>query len=286
MKHDVKHIKTITVVALVTWSILLGISHYFFSQFQTINYYNLILEFIISNVALYLLYSIQAFKHMSFYKTLGLGYYLLFVSYFVDAIDQIYIHSVFYTVFLEKLTLLVSFIMVYLGTKAWMLNYQKLALTDDLTQLPNRNSIKRYLQNLISQCKKTPKIFSLIIIDIDHFKNINDLHGHYFGDSILNQFAQLVQSSLKDNETLGRWGGEEFVLIKENINKVTACKQLEDLKQIIEKHSFKTDKNTAKLTASFGVSEYNCLDQNFKSLFIDADKALYNAKNSGRNRIR
>ncbi len=223
---------------------------------------------------------------MPFYKTLALGYYLLFVSYFVDSIDQIFIHSIGYTVVMEKITLIASFVFIFFGTKKWMENYQQIALTDDLTQLPNRKLIRQRINNLIKTCKNNPSIFSLVIIDIDFFKKINDQHGHYYGDKILRQFAKLISSSLNNNEMLGRWGGEEFVLIKKNTDKKTALIELESLRKAIAKRSFKIDNEFVKMTASFGVSEYKCTKQDFKGLFMEADKAMYNAKNSGRNRIR
>ena len=280
------HQKNIVVIAVMSWLILVGLSYTLFPQFKTINFYNLVLEFIISCVALYLLYSIQPFKKLSFYKTLALGYYLLFVSYFVDSIDQIFIHSIAYTVLMEKLTLIASFIFIFIGTKKWMLNYQQVALTDDLTQLPNRKLTKQIIYNQIKRCKRKPSVFSLVIIDIDFFKKINDDFGHYYGDKILSQFAHLINSSLNHNEIMGRWGGEEFVLIKKNTDKKTALKELEPIRQKVEKHLFFFVDQTIQLTASFGVSEYKCNQQDFKGLFMEADKAMYNAKNSGRNRIK
>ena len=187
---------------------------------------------------------------------------------------------------MEKLTLIASFIFIFIGTKKWMENYQQIALTDDLTQLPNRKLTKQIIYNQIKRCKRKPSVFSLVIIDIDYFKKINDDFGHYYGDKILSQFAHLINSSLKHNEIMGRWGGEEFVLIKKNTDKKTALKELEPIRQKIEKHLFKLDDKAIQLTASFGVSEYKCNQQDFKGLFMEADKAMYNAKNSGRNRIR
>ncbi len=286
MAKAINHKKNIAFLAGVTWLVLVAVSYYLFNRFDNINYYNLILEFIISCVALYLLYSIQPFKKMAFYKPLALGYYLLFVSYFVDSIDQIFIHSIGYTVVMEKITLIASFVFIYFGTKTWMQNYQEMALTDDLTQLPNRKLIRQIMNNLIKSCKKKPSVFSLVIIDIDFFKKINDIHGHYFGDKILGEFAHLINTSLSQNEIMGRWGGEEFVLIKKNTDKKTALVELEELRKKIEKHPFIIDNQTIQLTASFGVSEYKCNQQDFKGLFTEADKAMYNAKNSGRNRIR
>jgi len=273
-------------IVMVSWVVLLGMSFSFFSTFEKINYYNLTLEFIISCIALYLLYSIQPFKKLSFYNTLALGYYLFFLSYFVDAIDQIFIHSIGYTVLMEKLTLIASLIFIFIGTQKWMRNYQKIALTDDLTQLPNRKLIKQIIYSLIKACKKSPSVFSLVIIDIDFFKKLNDKHGHYYGDEVLSQFAHLINSSLKPNEIMGRWGGEEFVIIKKNTTKIIAIQELKALRESIASHTFNLDNETTKLTASFGVSEYKCTQQDFKGLFIEADKAMYSAKNSGRNRIR
>ena len=285
MAKQTRHKNCIVLTTLFSWVVFIGISFAFFSRFETINYYNFVLEFIISCIALVLLYSVQIYKNLAFYKTLAGGFYLLFVSYFVDSIDQIFHHSILYTVIMEKLTLITSFVLIYIGSKQWVKNYQKIALTDDLTQLPNRKLTKQLINKIIESSKNNSEVFSLIIIDIDFFKKINDKHGHLNGDCILKQFSKLINSSLETNETMGRWGGEEFILIKKNTDKKTTIKELDVLRKTIANHIFIIDSTEVQLTASFGVSEFKNDEDSFKSLFVAADKAMYNAKNSGRNRI-
>jgi len=124
-------------------------------------------------------------------------------------------------------------------------------------------------------------IFSIIIMDIDFFKKVNDKYGHKVGDNVLVKIAEILKKNTRNLDVLGRWGGEEFLIIctETDINKAIVIAQKIRLK--IEKHNFSI---AGHLTCSFGVSQYNKNDKN-ESTFRRADKALYKAKNSGRNKV-
>jgi diguanylate cyclase (GGDEF)-like protein len=122
--------------------------------------------------------------------------------------------------------------------------------------------------------------FGLVMIDIDHFKNINDQHGHQTGDIVLQQFAKLLTEHSRSNDVVGRWGGEEFMIIYLNTNLEGAYQHAEKLRKIIENSEFEGIKT---ITASFGVAQSKhgvALDE----LLHCSDLALYNAKKEGRNR--
>ncbi len=150
---------------------------------------------------------------------------------------------------------------------------------DPLTNIFNRRKFDKTIDEKIEGYRLNQEIFSLVLIDIDHFKVINDKHGHEKGDFILKEFARLIRENIRDNDQFFRWGGEEFALIiDKNIDEtIDIC---EKLKSIIKQHDFQS----IKLTASFGVSYFKHSD-NKKSLFAKTDKALYKAKHSGRDKV-
>ena len=151
---------------------------------------------------------------------------------------------------------------------------KKLSITDRLTQLYNR----RKIDELLNEVKN--KKFSLILLDIDHFKEINDIHGHLEGDKVLVEISNLLKNSLNQNDEIGRWGGEEFLIICKNTSEKEAYIIASRLKKAIEDHDFKI----RKITASFGVSEAS-KNLDIKNILAKADDALYKAKQQGRNQV-
>jgi len=161
--------------------------------------------------------------------------------------------------------------------------YQDLALIDPLTNLYNRRYIKLNIKRLISKYKRNNDYFSIILIDLDFFKNINDTYGHIEGDKVLKGISEFIILNVRTNDIVGRWGGEEFIILCPNSYISEAKNISEKLRKGIEKLYFQND---IKVTASFGVSEYDPLinnDQN--SLINKVDKALYISKINGRNRV-
>lgn len=159
---------------------------------------------------------------------------------------------------------------------------EEISQTDQLTQIYNRLSLDQHYQKELLRASRTPSnLFSLILIDIDYFKDINDSYGHTMGDTILVELAQLIKRHIRSIDIFGRWGGEEFLIICPNTAQKEAFHLAEKLRLIIEKHSFGTH---IFQTCSFGVTQYQ--EQDTKdSMFIRADKALYAAKTTGRNKV-
>jgi len=119
------------------------------------------------------------------------------------------------------------------------------------------------------------------MFDIDHFKNINDTHGHTVGDLVLADLAALVQHAIRDTDTLGRWGGEEFMILTPVTTLIDALEFAERLREGIESKFFPV---AGQLTCSFGVAEAT-EGESLEALFHRVDKALYKAKHNGRNRV-
>jgi diguanylate cyclase (GGDEF)-like protein len=152
------------------------------------------------------------------------------------------------------------------------------ALTDSLTGIANRHQIDIWLEEKVSGTTEVPN--SLLFFDIDHFKTVNDTYGHKVGDSVLKEVTGVVKENLTPNEQLGRWGGEEFIIISPQSGK-NALKLAEELRIKINGYHFKT---VGRQTVSFGVTEFRS-GESVDSLISRADKGLYHSKHEGRNRV-
>jgi len=156
-------------------------------------------------------------------------------------------------------------------------NYRRLSTLDALTNVLNRHGIERFVETLLTT--RVPA--SVIIIDIDHFKNVNDRRGHYGGDRVLRKMGEILRAHTRNTDGLGRWGGEEFVLVCPGASLSRAAELAEKLRQKIMDTNFIPD-DPLPITASFGVAEARA-GGSFEDAFRQADEALYLAKSRGRN---
>lgn len=158
---------------------------------------------------------------------------------------------------------------------------KKITNTDPLTGILNRRAFHKILKREISFARRHSLPLSFVMIDIDHFKRINDTYGHEMGDRILKRFARIIIKSIRHEDIFARFGGEEFILLLPNTDINSAFSVCERIRQKIEKTKFKGIKE--RITASFGITE---LLQQDKELDVlkRADEALYEAKRKGRNR--
>ncbi len=161
---------------------------------------------------------------------------------------------------------------------------KKLATCDYLTGVFNRMAILQRVQEEIYKCNRDGGVFSIILLDIDKFKTINDTYGHLVGDKVLIQFTKLVQSVLRKYDKLGRIGGEEFLIFLLNCNNNEAYRISERIRKTLENSPVRVDDIELKVTASFGVSSWDPkIHKNLDDLLKAADKAVYEAKERGGN---
>lgn len=163
--------------------------------------------------------------------------------------------------------------------------FSLLANTDFLTGVANRRKIMDFAELQWLQLKNDNHNFCLILFDLDHFKNINDEFGHPTGDLVLKSITETAKCAIRGHDILGRIGGEEFLVVLNNTSLVEAIEIAERIKSDIEKTSIKEGENVIKMTASFGVAQKRAQLNSFKDLLKNADKALYTAKERGRNRV-
>jgi len=160
---------------------------------------------------------------------------------------------------------------------------RKLAMTDALTELYNRHYLKDVMPKRIKESERHAHPLSIILVDIDRFKDINDEHGHLTGDVLLKEFATLLKDNCRAEDFAVRFGGEEFLLVLPYCALADAVNKAENLRAQIESKAF----GGLSITASFGVAgkHQSAFGVSFEQLFDAADSALYKAKQNGRNRV-
>ncbi|QCU89972.1 GGDEF domain-containing protein [Thiomicrorhabdus sediminis] len=162
------------------------------------------------------------------------------------------------------------------------------AHTDDLTQVGNRKAFNKALQYLSIEQSETEQPLCLIMTDIDHFKSFNDTYGHPVGDSVLRYFAKIMTQEAEENETVCRYGGEEFAILMKNTSIEQATRRAEQIRQKIAscRLTLKGEKKPIKpITASFGVALFKGKIESLDEFINRADKSLYRAKEFGRNQV-
>ena len=162
----------------------------------------------------------------------------------------------------------------------------ELVLKDPLTRLHNR----RYFEECMDSCwdawANRGQRFSLVMLDIDHFKEVNDSYGHPFGDFVLREVAGILRASARAQDVVARMGGEEFSLILTDISQEQALSIAERLRRRVEAHDFTLNDERIGVTISLGVASTREDHVSHDALTLDADTSLYAAKGSGRNRVK
>ena len=156
-----------------------------------------------------------------------------------------------------------------------------LSVTDALTGAVNRLGLMGRLAETVSRSQRFGHPMAVLLLDLDHFKDVNDQHGHPVGDEVLKRFVEIVRQNIRTSDILGRWGGEEFLVVSPHLGRDNAVKLAEKLRQAVEQACFDAG---IRLTASIGVAELRP-GEPVDALVERADRALYQAKDGGRNRV-
>lgn len=169
---------------------------------------------------------------------------------------------------------------------------KRVGLTDSLTGVNNRRFFDQRLIEEVSRAQRAEEPLACLFMDVDHFKSVNDQHGHQTGDLVLRDVASIIRDQLRSSDVLGRYGGEEFSALLVNANSESAMEIAERMRAVIEKHVFKTSEGKdLSLTISIGVGTLplQSKDTHTKTLSEDlverADQAVYQAKRNGRNQV-
>lgn len=157
---------------------------------------------------------------------------------------------------------------------------KNLAAKDSLTNIYNRRILEEFITKESFQAKRHKYSLSAIMIDIDHFKDVNDTYGHQVGDEVIIKISEIISLNIRKSDIFGRWGGEEFIIILPKTNIEEAFIVAENIRKKVEIHDF--DK-VGKKTISLGISEFD-FDEDALEFVKNADAAMYEAKNNGRNK--
>lgn len=163
---------------------------------------------------------------------------------------------------------------------------RELSITDPLTGLYNRRFILEFLQKEIERAKRKASPLSVVLADLDHFKEINDTYGHQVGDLCLKTFAEVLKSNVRQSDVVGRWGGEEFILILPDTGRSQAVEIAERIRRALKgKVVYTEDARPVHFTSSFGISVYPEDGEDLDTLIKVADDKLYLAKKEGRDMV-
>jgi diguanylate cyclase (GGDEF)-like protein len=160
----------------------------------------------------------------------------------------------------------------------------QLSQKDHLTGVLNRSAMTNSLEREVNLAFRTDKPFAVLMLDIDHFKNVNDTFGHAAGDEVLKAFTQSVKDTTRCSDNFFRYGGEEFILILSSTDQEGAKLLAERIRINVEATCFRHNNQTIPVTVSIGVAELHA-SENYQALLENADSALYHAKENGRNQV-
>jgi two-component system cell cycle response regulator len=159
-----------------------------------------------------------------------------------------------------------------------------MTITDGLTDVGNKKRLDQLVEKEIPRALRHNRELALLMVDIDHFKDVNDTYGHLAGDSVLRDLAGIMAKRLRPDDELGRYGGEEFAAILPETSLGGALKIAEDLRGLVEQHRFIVEGEQIRVTVSIGAAALK-QGMDAKAFFRAADEMLYKAKNGGRNRV-
>lgn len=181
------------------------------------------------------------------------------------------------------ITLLVLLV-AHMTLRGYQRRLEMMATQDKLTGASSRQVFDLIFAHAEKTARRKQLPLSLVNMDLDHFKEINDTYGHQCGDDVLRKFVELVNQEVRDNDTLCRWGGEEFLLLLEDCDRERACEVAETIRTRLKAHTFRFGRETFHVTASFGVAQYQ-EGETLNALVDKGDRALYESKRAGRDRV-
>ena len=212
----------------------------------------------------------------------------IFILFLTTVNDILYAQNISKFIFLQSLVPLGLFIFTFFQSYILSVRFAQaftIANTDELTHICNRRRFLELSEKIFIAAQKGNQAISLLFMDLDHFKRVNDSYGHETGDLVLKNFAAIIKSVVEPHDIVGRMGGEEFAIIVYGGNEA-ALKIGEEIRRNTEETEIVIDKTVLRITVSIGIST-NEEEQNIslKKMFKTADQALYKAKENGRNRI-
>lgn len=184
---------------------------------------------------------------------------------------------------IAPVVILLTILLIGYAINIFQRRLEEMAITDKLTGLKNREFFDVSLNQSIKRFRRDGQIFTLLMVDIDHFKPVNDKKGHLAGDAVIRRAAEIAADAVRESDIICRWGGEEFMILAANCNLHDAHRLSDAIHEAIRAEIFFPDDPECKITVSQGITEVRAEDDE-ESLVARADKAMYKAKDLGRNR--
>ncbi len=278
--------------------LLFGIGFYFYqSTFlvrindDDVDMYSFLSEGTITLTVFFLLSNLHRLQdNESVYHYLSLGFSLQFIALLTDALDELFEHPKLLTTISEDLFQVLGFVIVLIGISKWIEfsrgqteELRKLATTDGLTGLFSRRYFQEKVSEEFHRKKRTNNDFSILMIDVDKFKNINDKYGHSVGDEVLQKVSGEIKSCIRKTDTIARWGGEEFIVLLVDADKNISSRISEKIRQRAEALVIVVGDDELKITVSIGTTLSSHTDDSTDNIINRADNLLYSAKQNGRN---
>ena len=213
-----------------------------------------------------------------------LGWYLL-VEQSLDRETRLLQRTLTFNLLICLVVSLIILTVLHITLSAYQDRLERLARTDKLTAVNNRYAGETLFEQAVRDARRQRTALSLILLDLDHFKNINDTYGHQAGDAVLKHCAATIQRCLRNADILCRWGGEEFLVVLKQCAAIDAFHLAEKIRQAIAKDKVPFREEGIQVRVSLGVAQLQA-DETGEALLTRADSAMYRAKESGRNRTK
>lgn len=257
------------------------------------------LELGVASMVVFWLFNIHGARLKPYlYRLLYLGFWFFLVGRFMDCFDEVWDLDAAFFVYLESWAELIGIALISAGLWSWgrenrrlfrdllagKANLEREAVLDQLTGLYNRAYFERVLPDLVSQAHVTERYLSLLVLDIDRFKAINDNHGHLAGDHVIAGMGDVVRATLRDGDPAFRYGGEEMVVLLMDTHLEQALQIAERLRLNFAARKFEFSGQRYQATVSIGATQLGADDQ-VRNFFERGDRAMYLAKQSGRDQV-
>ncbi|MDP2560443.1 GGDEF domain-containing protein [Psychrobium sp. 1_MG-2023] len=234
----------------------------------------------------------QISRNRKIFRIIYAGFLMLFISQLIDALDELYYQPYLFSAIMEEILEVCGLCLVFWGMQR-LLKYtrdqhkelQHQAERDTLTSLFVRRPFMKRSQLNFDKFKQGQQRLSLLLLDIDYFKNVNTNYGHSGGDMVLKKLAQHLTNEIRFNDVIARWGGEEFIVLLPECELPQAKKVAEKLRATTQNLLIPAHNKQIKITISIGVTEACSSDQSIETVIERADKHLYLAKERGRNQV-
>jgi len=282
-------------LVIISTIIYVLINIFFYQLREDINYFELSANSILLMTTFYLIYVTQknSTNKSDFYYYTSIGFTFVFFGLFILTLNHIYRYSDEAVKVSVKLLFVFGYALLAIGITKWV-RYNETrkgelriqANTDALTGLLNRRSITNFIQYEFNKVQSDSQTFSIIIIDVDFFKKVNDQYGHLIGDQVLLKLASILKGAFRSSDKVSRWGGEEFAVLLPGTQMNHAAEVAEKIRRLIDTQAIKIQNFTLHITISLGVSEFLKSDKCIDNMINRADKALYAAKNHNRNCVK